>query len=103
MRFRTAWPAPASRARPVPRAAVWLVRALVLASCVLAGAWLAGVSGVGEATRAVTLLSCVGIVTIAVREHPEAHRGRSGRVAVRLTLATAFVLAGVIALTLIFR
>jgi len=90
--------------RPAPRAAVWLVRVLVLAECVLVGMWLAGVSGIGDATRTVTLLACVGIVVLAARRDPDRlGRGFDGRLAGRLTAATAFVLAGTVALALIFR
>jgi hypothetical protein len=103
VRLRPAWPRNAQQQRAAPPVAVWLVRVLVLANCALAAAWLGGVSGIGEPTRIVTLLSCIGIVGLAVRENPEAHRGLSGRLAVRLTLASALVLAGVILLALVFR
>jgi hypothetical protein len=70
----------------------------------LAGAWLAGVSGIGTATRTVTLLACVGIVVVAARRDPDRlGRGLDGPLAARLTAATAFVLAGTVAVALIFR
>jgi hypothetical protein len=103
VRLRPAWPRNAPKQHAAPHAAVLLIRLLVLANCVLAAAWLGGVSGIGEPTRIVTLLSCVGIVGLAVRENPEAHRGFSGRLAVRLTLASALVLTGVIVLAVVFR
>jgi len=81
--------------------AIWVVRMLVLADCALAGAWLAGASGIRDATRVVTMLACIAITVVYSRQAPAGGHGSRARQVTRLIAATAFVLTGVIALTLI--